>query len=111
MSEVDDAPEPVFHPNVWYQLLIVHDKQGAGIDAPLYDLGWFLGNEGLAIAVHIGGAAIQAGYTAPYEGEVTNILQAWASLDYRVWFLPNKPSLPCLEYRDQTIVVSTEDPR
>ena len=36
------------------------------------------------LASHLGGAALQAGHDGPHEGEVTNVLEAWASLDYRV---------------------------
>ena len=108
----EEAPPPaLFTEGLWYQLVILHDNQGVGQEYPVYDLGWFPGNSALVLASHLGGAALQAGYDGPHEGEVTNVLEAWASLDYRVWFLPNLLTKPCLEYRDQQVTVSLEDPR
>jgi hypothetical protein len=111
MLDEEPTPGPLFRDDLWYQLMIVHDKHGEAVEYPVYDLGWFSGNKALVMASHLGGAAIQAGHDGPHEGEATNILEAWASLDYRVWFLPSDLKLPCLEYRDQQVTISEDDPR
>lgn len=108
----DEQPQgPVFRDGLWYQLMLVHDKQGMGQEYPVWDLGWFNNMDGVIMLSHLGGAALQAGHTGPHEGPVTNVLEAWASLDYRAWLLPSDTTLPCLEWRDQVIVISEEDPR
>lgn len=112
MESYDEEREsPVFRDGLWYQLLLVHDKQGLGQEYPVWDLGWFNNTDGVVMLSHLGGAAQQAGHIGPHEGTVSNVLEAWASLDYRAWLLPSDTTRPCLEYRDQTIFISDEDPR
>lgn len=96
-----------------YQLLISHDRHGAGEEYPFFDLGWFFEQEqAVQLAANIGAVSqVVLGGPVPEEWVVANVLDAWAHPHYRVWLLPDGEGLPVLEYRDSEIVEVEEDPR
>lgn len=111
-DELDDEQPQVMDNDFKYQLLLCHDKHGAGIEAPVYDLGWMFPAYACQMAAQIGAAADAVGLDV-HEGPVTNIIEAWCDLNYRVWFIPENPALPCFEYKDDQLVPvpPKEDPR
>ena len=98
-------------PDELYQLMLLHDEQGARVNVPYYDLGVFKSDAAIQLAAHLGSCAAITQPPEHHEGPVTNILEAWSSPEYRCWFIPQKGSLPCCEYVDNEVVIAEEDPR
>ena len=80
-----------------HQLIVIHHQASLGHEVPAYDLGWLEFNQLPHLCGALTAAAGAAGYGV-YAGPVQNILEAWSSADYKVYFLPEEPSHPAWEY-------------
>ena len=95
-----------------YQAILSHGEQGYGKHlTPHYDLGLFELQDFVDFAAFLCAATQQKGLDLN-ELPVTNILEAWGSLDYHCWLLPQDPALPCYDYTDDIhLVPPDKDPR
>lgn len=98
-------------PNELYQLILLHDEQGARVNVAYYDLGVFKSDAAIQLAAHLGACADITQPAEHHEGSVTNILEAWASPEYRCWFIPRNQGLPCCEYVGGEVILAEGDPR
>lgn len=101
-----------------YQVIVSHESQGCGHDTPHFDLGVFEASIGagadneLVVLLSYLCHAVEFLHLETKVRPVSNLVEAWASPEYRCWLLPLDPTAPCLEYTDEFHLVPPErDPR
>ena len=114
MSYYDDNPPEEKMPEGRYQLMLIkrNPRFAPCLGEQAFNMGVFTPQQ-LSVAVTFLAAAHEEAQLQAYDGEVSNVLEAWGSPDYVVWALPMDPTMKCWQYGNDglTMVTNGEDPR